>query len=637
MHRIGWGCQCALLLGNGTNKRGLLKFASRQARRVAVDTEWNPDQRRRGHNDTMSDEELYPISVLIEELKSDDVSIRLNSIRRLSTIALALGDTRTRTELLPFLSDSLDDEDEVLLAFAEELSKFVPLVGGAEHAHAILMPLEALAQVEETVVHDEAVKALNIIGGQLSPAHIEQHFVPLIKKLAAEVGWAARVSACGLFAVIFGKVSAGCQKELIAQFKKLVEDDMPMVRRSAAANLGALAAASNQNVVKSDFMELFSRLVADEQDNVRPLAVESILSFGHMLSQEDKLALLVQPLHQASKDRSWRVRYVVAEKHSELEQVLGKEIARTELTPMLVRLLQDQEKEVRTQAALRVPTICKDLDLADRQTIINTNVIRHVTDLCSDQSQHVRVAMASVLLDLGPVLGKEKSIETLVPLFIRLLKDDYFDVRLNIISKLDTLQTVVGKDVVTSKILAEVAALAEDPQWRVRLAICEQMPLLAKSLQADGFDSSKLSLSGVCLNWLQDNVFSVREKASESIALLVKHFGSAWGAERIFPRLTAMGAEKAYLSRLTCVQAVRRLAPNVDTAAATQTLLPICMKLTKDGVPNVRFNSCRALEQLAPKVDKGVLGSEMKPRLVELGSDTDADVKFYSKAALAAC
>ena len=27
------------------------------------------------HNDTMSDEELYPISVLIEELKSDDVSV----------------------------------------------------------------------------------------------------------------------------------------------------------------------------------------------------------------------------------------------------------------------------------------------------------------------------------------------------------------------------------------------------------------------------------------------------------------------------------------------------------------------------------------------------------------------------------
>jgi len=585
----------------------------------------------------MSEEELYPISVLIEELKSEDVSIRLNSIRRLSTIALALGDARTRSELLPFLTDSLDDEDEVLLAFGQELAKFVPLVGGPDHAHTILMPLEALAQVEETVVHDAAVAALNVIGASLSPAHMEQHFVPLIKKLAAEVGWAARVSACSLFAVAYPKVSAGCQTELRSQFAKLCEDDMPMVRRSAAASLGPLAATSTMQVVKSDFIPLFSRLVADEQDNVRPLAVEAVLSFGHMLSQEDQLSLIAQPLHQASKDRSWRVRYVVAEKHSELEKVLGKEIARAELTPMLVRLLQDQEKEVRTQAALRVPFVCAELDAADRQTIINTNIVRHVTDLCSDQSQHVRVAMASVLLDLGPVLGKEKSIEVLVPLFIRLLKDDYFDVRLNIISKLDTLQKVVGKDVVVSKILAEVAALAEDPQWRVRLAICEQMPLLAKSLAADGFDSAKLSLSSVSLNWLSDNVFAVREKAGASIAGVVAHFGDAWAATRIYARLATMGSEKAYLSRLTVAQVIRHLGPVAKGEAATQTLLPICMKLAKDGVPNVRFNACRALEALVPKVDKAILANEVKPRLAELGSDKDADVKFYSKAALAAC
>jgi len=585
----------------------------------------------------MSEEELYPISVLIEELKSEDVSIRLNSIRRLSTIALALGDARTRSELIPFLTDSLDDEDEVLLAFGQELAKFVPLVGGPEHAHTILMPLEALAQVEETVVHDEAVKALNIIGASLSSAHTEQHFVPLIKKLAAEVGWAARVSACSLFAVAYPKVGAACQVDLIKEFAKLCVDDMPMVRRSAAGSLGPLAATSTMATVKSEFIPLFSRLVADEQDNVRPLAVEAILSFGHMLSQEDQLSLIAQPLHQASKDRSWRVRYVVAEKHSELEKVLGKEIARAELTPMLVRLLQDQEKEVRTQAALRVPFVCQELDAADRQTILNTNILRHVTDLCSDQSQHVRVAMASVLLDLGPVLGKEKSIEALVPLFIRLLKDDYYDVRLNIISKLDTLQKVVGKEVVVSKILSEVAALAEDPQWRVRLAICEQMPLLAKSLAADGFDSSKLSLSSVSLNWLQDNVFAVREKAGASIAGVVAHFGDKWAGEKIYPKLKTMSEEKAYLSRLTTAQVVRHLGPVVKGEAATQMLLPICMKLVKDGVPNVRFNACRALAALVPNVDKTVLAKEVKPKLTELAGDKDADVKFYSAEALRAC
>lgn len=36
-------------------------------------------------------------------LQHDDVLLRLNAIRRLSTIALALGPERTRDELIPFL------------------------------------------------------------------------------------------------------------------------------------------------------------------------------------------------------------------------------------------------------------------------------------------------------------------------------------------------------------------------------------------------------------------------------------------------------------------------------------------------------------------------------------------------------
>jgi serine/threonine-protein phosphatase 2A regulatory subunit A len=52
---------------------------------------------------TNTSDELYPIAVLIDELKHDDVLLRLNAIHRLSTIALALGPERTREELIPFL------------------------------------------------------------------------------------------------------------------------------------------------------------------------------------------------------------------------------------------------------------------------------------------------------------------------------------------------------------------------------------------------------------------------------------------------------------------------------------------------------------------------------------------------------
>ena len=52
-------------------------------------------------------DELYPIAVLIDELKHDDVLLRLNAIHRLNTIALALGAERTRDELIPFLDGTL--------------------------------------------------------------------------------------------------------------------------------------------------------------------------------------------------------------------------------------------------------------------------------------------------------------------------------------------------------------------------------------------------------------------------------------------------------------------------------------------------------------------------------------------------
>lgn len=126
---------------------------------------------------TSEEQELYPIAVLVDELKNEDVQLRLNAIRNLGTIAMALGPQRTRDELIPFLNgnvhnkrvflfwhitehvciplETIDDEDEVLLAVAEELANFSEYVGGPEFAHYLLNPLENLATVEEVLVRDK--------------------------------------------------------------------------------------------------------------------------------------------------------------------------------------------------------------------------------------------------------------------------------------------------------------------------------------------------------------------------------------------------------------------------------------------------------------------------------------------------
>ena len=123
-----------------------------------------------------------------DELRNDEPLRRLHSVQRLGTIALALGEERTRAELIPFLTESNDDDDEVLLAMAEELGNFVPHVGGPSQAHCLLAPLDNLAMVEETVVRDKAVESLCKVGAQLPDASIVEHFVPLLKVRARIAG-----------------------------------------------------------------------------------------------------------------------------------------------------------------------------------------------------------------------------------------------------------------------------------------------------------------------------------------------------------------------------------------------------------------------------------------------------------------
>ena len=45
-------------------------------------------------------------------------------------------------------------------------------------------PLESLATVEETVVRDKAVESLRVIAEQHSQSDLENHFVPLVKRLS---------------------------------------------------------------------------------------------------------------------------------------------------------------------------------------------------------------------------------------------------------------------------------------------------------------------------------------------------------------------------------------------------------------------------------------------------------------------
>ena len=69
---------------------------------------------------------------------------------------MGLGKERTINELMPYIMDLMDDDEEVLIALAETLDgKFLEYVGGPLFAPHLFKPLEKLCEVEETTVRDK--------------------------------------------------------------------------------------------------------------------------------------------------------------------------------------------------------------------------------------------------------------------------------------------------------------------------------------------------------------------------------------------------------------------------------------------------------------------------------------------------
>lgn len=113
--------------------------------------------------------------------------------------------------------------------------------------------------------------------------------------------------------------------------------------------------------------------------------------------------------------------------------------------------------------------------------------------------------------------------------------------------------TVIGIDLLSQNLLPAIVQLAEDKQWRVRLAIIEYIPLLASQLGVKFFDEK---LSSLCMSWLGDTVFSIREASTQNLKKLTEVFGVDWAKEAIVPKVMAMGQHPNYLYRMTTCFAI---------------------------------------------------------------------------------
>lgn len=153
-----------------------------------------------------------------------------------------------------FFIDCFSDEDEILIAFGEEIGKLVPYCGGKNWAYVLLTPLEQLCILEDNDVRKavcffislflsfkkylkcvlQAINSIANIFNFLPQNIIESNGYDLVKRLCMGDWMTKRCSACALIPAIYKRCNPKQKEELVTLYSNLCKDDASMVRRNAA-------------------------------------------------------------------------------------------------------------------------------------------------------------------------------------------------------------------------------------------------------------------------------------------------------------------------------------------------------------------------------------------------------------------
>lgn len=146
----------------------------------------------------------------------------------------------------------------------------------------------------------------------------------MVLRLSKAEWFTSKVSATGLYSVPYKRASQPLQQTLRQYFGGLVHDETPMVRRQAANNLAKFVKEMNTSVVIEEMIPLFQYLASDDQDSVRLLTVDILIAIAEEIPKEQQPShgVLLTSLRSLFEDKSWRVRYMVADRYEKVPRHL---------------------------------------------------------------------------------------------------------------------------------------------------------------------------------------------------------------------------------------------------------------------------------------------------------------------------
>ncbi|KAL0222952.1 hypothetical protein P9112_002342 [Eukaryota sp. TZLM1-RC] len=573
------------------------------------------------------------LQIIVEELQNDDEELRIASLQRLGTICSALGPRRSRAELLPFLKEILNHESDLALyTIATELSNLVPLIGGPSYAHHLLPLLNHLISEEEIIVREAAISSIKQILPYISPERLSNHFIPFLLKLVDE-WFISRASLSSLICPTLIHASEEDRARIYSLIERVASDSTPFVRRSLCSELPCIISVVHQKCGSSEFYSLVTvikLLSEDEYDNVRLMAVKGVVAMVTAGSKNvnDSLAIsLIESCLTVIKtlinDRSWRVRYSVAENFSSVIDSFSSwsRDCVESLVKIFGRLMKDPEKEVRVVASEQLEGFFERLN----DSVIISYVIPLFNSLLTDSLESVKIFGVELLLKCSKFC-KDELLQSLYDL---ILSDRSITVKMKFISTfpLKLLLKHSGYLIKLEKLVKEAISHSN---WHVRHQLVSTYSAIVENICPVNYSFFMEKIFPQFTTLFKDPVFIVRETLFDEILKSREFFGKDWLIKTLYPILSSIDSS-SYLIRIFKLRSVSKLSRYVDRISFEEVILPFIVSFYNDRIANVRFNVLRTVNDVFDLLPSELLESLVKPCLEKLCMDSDDEVSQFAQ------
>ena len=562
---------------------------------------------------------------LLEDLQSQETKVKINAIHNLRGISLSLGCEATKKELLPYLKNCVnnEEEDEVLIELAKVLSNFLDCIGGKQYIKDLLGLFEVILSIDEPTIRKEAINSLKETIKQIgSIKDIEKDLMEIINKFYIVDDVNQKLSALNLIILIFKDLNDNNKKTVLEYLDNFAINDNISVKKELLSEITKISLYLSIDYIK----KFINTMLKDKNDTVKIdllNIIKSIKEHKDLLSIMDYIYELIPKL---ADDQNWRVRLTVINNICEILKFPNINYQFKQISiNIFIKLIEDNEAEIRNSCCLKLEDITTLL-----KNEINFDVIlQSLQKLEKDPKNFVKTSLSENIFKICPLIEKQKINEYIFPIFTTLINDENLDIRINLINNLSQLSKIVESNIILEKIIPSIVEISGKKSWRVRNKIINIIPILATDLFNQQIFMK--NILPICLNYLTDHVFAIREAGCKLLTNIYKDVKNIELENKLIEKLNEMSNSSNYLIRNTCVIFIKFFIEKINDKIyfefLEKKLIQIVFRLTTDKISNVRITCAIIFNKVKNCTFKDRNNNDKIKKCIEiLQKDEDKDV-----------